>query len=429
MFSKENFLRGAEFLFLAAVALLIIRNNSYPWPVKRASDILFLLSALIACYFIFRFKEGYKNFFERKNILIALALISLGLIVASLNGYFSDGLTFTKEGMLTVGRFAEVFVILFLISFFQSFDVHFYKKAAFAQLSTLAYLPVPVLVLLSSQSTRNAFLTRFQLWENWPSNVGYYLVVSLTLLVVWLLNFSEFTGRYLIYYAGAVGLFSILIWTESRASWLGLFTGFILLMTFFFLKEKGKLFLNSLGDLLKRSVIILSLIAVGFLVLPTPVKNGTIQKIYPSINEYIPRQDILNSSPFDLFNTIKTQRLAPKTDDQRRSFLWLLYSKEVIHSPLGLGVNYNPSKITGDLPQGPHNTLLEYLVLAGPLGLGGFSWLLYLCFKNLRNNSGKIGLWGFYVAASLTGLLVASLFDNMATFRLMWLLIGISLSV
>jgi hypothetical protein len=55
----DKLIRLGGWLFLGAVALLIVRNNSYAWPVKRASDILFLLSFLSAIIFIFR-KKDYK---------------------------------------------------------------------------------------------------------------------------------------------------------------------------------------------------------------------------------------------------------------------------------------------------------------------------------------------------------------------------------
>ena len=284
MLQKEKIISAGKYLFLAGIALLIIRNNSYPFLIKRSSDILFLLSALCALFVIVRFKDGYQNFLQRKNVLIGLALICFGLTVASLNGYFLDGLTFAKDGLLAVGRFIEVFMILFLVSFFQSFDGNFYKKAALAQLSTLVYLPS----FLFLQSDFMKSMYRFELFENWPSNVGYYILVSLTLITVILLEKTKpFKKGFFVFFIIGVFLSAILLWTQTRAAWLGLMASIFLLIFFW---AEGNF---------KKIVAGLALVAIifylGFSILQEPIKEGVVAKIFPASDNISTSNDDLKT--------------------------------------------------------------------------------------------------------------------------------------
>ncbi len=412
MLFKEKIISVGKYFFLAGVALLIVRNNSYPFFIKRASDILFFVSALIAFFVIVRFRTGYEKFLARKNILIALSLIVLGIVVASLNGYFSEGLVFTKEGLLNIGRFAEVFAILFLVSFFQSFDENFYKKAALAQLSTLVYLP-----MLFLQNTKLGIaMYRFQLFENWPSNVGYYLIVSLTCISVFALERTNpFKKSFLVFFATGIGLSAIMLWAQSRASWLGLALSFS--MFIFFWAEK---------NIKKIAFAFLSLIlifAAAFLILTSETKTLILSRISPSFAGMFSQTENTRAS------AAAQQGLL---GDQHRFDLWGIYSKKLLESRSGSGVNYKPVN-TGSGPQGPHNTILEFLVLAGPIGLAGFIYAFAVAFSNLfekiRVADYEMKLWLAYVLSSLAGLVVASMFDNMSLFRLMWLLVGIGIFV
>lgn len=409
---KEEIILIGRYLFLAGVALLIVRNNSYPFFIKRSSDFLFFLSAIAALYIVFRFKEGYKNFFERKNVLIGLFLICLGLIIASLSGYFYDNLAFTKEGLLNIGRFSEVFIIIFLVSFFQSFDGSFYKKVALAQLSALIYLPT----LFFPNADFVIAMYRFNLFENWPSNVGYYLIVSITCIAVLTLKkISPLKKTLFVYYALGIGLSAILLWAQSRAAWLGTVASILLLILFWAEGNYKKITAGVAAAILA--------FAVSFLFLRSSVQKDVLVRV---ITQNIDLQSANNH------NMPAQNTTAGLFADSHRLDLWKVYLKKLLRSPLGFGVNYEPIDI-GAGKQGPHNTILEFLVLAGPLGLAGVILLLWSAFKNLwgkmRIASYQNRIWFAYIFCSLAGIIIASMFDNMSLFRLIWLMTGIGLFV
>ncbi|MBI4085302.1 MAG: O-antigen ligase family protein [Candidatus Liptonbacteria bacterium] len=406
---KEKIIVAGKYFFLAGVALLIVRNNSYPFWIKRSSDILFFLSALIALYVILRFKEGYKNFLGNKNVLTGLSLICLGLVLASLGGYFSEGLGFTKEGILTIGRFAEVFAILFLVSFFQTFDGNFYKKAAFAQLSTLVYLPT----LILPNADFVIAMYRFKLFENWPSNVGYYLIVSLTCIAVLTLEkIKPLRKTFFAYLAIAVGLSAVLLWTQSRAAWLGLVISLFLLILIW----SG----GNLKKIISGGFFAFLILLLAFSVLNPLIKTMVSVKIFP--------QNV-STPPTENVEVPGLKPVSGILSEPYRLELWGIYTEKLLNSPLGFGVNYQPVNV-GFGKQGPHNTVLEFMVLAGPIGFAGFVWLLFAALKNVFLKMKRFviqeRLWVAYLFASLVGLFVASIFDNMSAFRLMWLILGLA---
>lgn len=415
MLSKEKILRWGEFIFLAGVSFLIIRNNTYPWPVKRASDILLFVSAVIA-FGILSFSKERRLFLGNaavKKVLAGLALIFAGLIIASVSGYFIDGTALDGGGLLEIGRFVETGIIILLIGFFQIKDSQFYKKAALAQLSTLIYLTAFFLPDLAFS------MYRFQLLENWPSNVGYYLIVSLSLLFAFLLkNLERFKKRFFLYCTLVAGLSGILLWTQTRAAWLGIAVSLPLMIFLFFKKDAKKIVSGfSLAVFLPMA---------GFLMLPAAVKNVVIGRLYPQIYSTV---NIEHASPNEILETIVNDKFSPRLEDTRRIFLWNKYSEKLLQRPLGLGVSQNPVEIVG-AAQGPHNTILEILALAGPIGLAGFVYLFYLGFKNvLREIRKEAGdkKWGIYICGALIGLIIASMFDNMSTFRILWLLLGLAI--
>lgn len=417
-------LKSAKISFLLGVALLIVRNNSYPWPVKRASDILFLLAFIAATGFIFSKKDFsfFKNSLTKK-IFWGLSLIFLGLGIATASGFITDGTTINTSGILNAARLAEVAVILLLVGFFQHHDGSFYKKAAIAQLSTLAYLSIFVMPNLLYN-----YAYRFELWENWPSNVGYYLIVSLSLLFIWILK-TGWSYRLLPALAFDGGLAGIMLWTQSRAAWLGIFASAVLTTILWPASWKKKIF---------YPLIFAAVFALGIIILPTHARNNTLAEFFPELHQKI---NIASAPAQETTMVILSEKPSLQiASDARRIELWQSYSKKILGAPLGLGPNYDPSPIVG-ATQGPHNTPLEVLVLAGPLGLLGYIIIFGYAFKNsyaqarptehARSGEAKTApdaelYWHIYLFAALLGLAVAAFFDNMSTFRLMWIVLGMA---
>lgn len=412
--SKNKILAAAKLLFLTAVFLLIVRNNSYPWFIKRSSDILFLVSTIFAA--IYLAGDSQKFFWENRNFkkyLFGLSLIFSGLAVSSFSVFLAEGQKINSGGILEIGRFIEVATIVFLLGIFQSQDKNFYEKASWAQLSTLIYLTAFLL-----PNFANA-MYRFQLFENWPSNVSYYLIVSLSFIVVQFMEALKNKPRnFFIWYPLAAGLTGILLWTQTRAGWLGAAASIVLIILFISGREPKKIFAGL--------ALAAFLVIFGFSILPLKIKNNVVARIFPQLYSSV---NLENNAFNDTIKNVVKNRLQPQIEDQRRIFLWEKYSKKLLQEPLGLGVNPNLEKVVGAV-QGPHNTILEILTLAGPLGLGGTIYFFYIGFKNILEKiregveDRKLAV---YICGALAGLIVASMFDNMSTFRLMWLVLGMAI--
>ncbi len=409
---SKNILTAGKWLFLAGIALLIIRSNSYPWPLKRASDILFLLAALLACSSFVR-EKPWKVGRIRQGIF-GFLLIFGGILIATAFAYFLNGTKVTAAGVLAFGRFIEVAVIFLLAGFFLKQDPRFLKEAALAQLSTLIYLIALIYPALAPEG-------RFRLFENWPSNAGYYLIASLSMIYTWLAIRASGPARSALYFALFAGLGGILLWTMSRASWLAvlLSIGLIIFTRLFVPGEQRR------SKIKKAAVGLFTAllgIGFGFLLLSAPVKNQVLTRFFPQL-----QLDIWAQAPAATIKNILETDLMPDLSDPNRIIIWKKYISLLLKNPLGLGLDYPPVTL-GDESKGPHNTLLELLLVAGPFGLAGFLYLFLVAVKNAATQARRSGygaVWPIYLLAVLAGFATAAFFDNMSTFRLMWILIGV----
>ena len=403
--------------FLLGIVLLIIRKNTYPWPIRRASDILFLLAAIMGSSAISIAQEW--RIFSRysKKVLRGLALIFSGILLASTLHFFLGGVAIDSESILSLGRFVEVGIIFLLIGFFQYHDKSFYKKVALAQLSTLIYLGVIFL-----PNNLHIPMYRFELFENWPSNVSYYLIVSISLIVVWILHMLKpFKKTFFIYYVAGIGLFATLLWTQVRASWLAMTIILILILTLWSLKEYQKKF----ESFLLGGLIIAALVPLSFFVLPRNIKNNVLMRSFPQL---IDQQTTSHpSAPTELIADIIEKKQLPNLYEASRPYLWREYGEKILRQPLGFGLKY-PGVTYEGTPRGPHNTPLEILMTGGIITLTGFLYLWYLSFQNLISmiRTAEDRRWSLYLLTALTGLAIAALFDNMSTFRLMWVVLALA---
>jgi O-antigen ligase len=356
-----------------------------------------------------------------KKVLGGLAILLVGLLVATSLGYLVNERRLDREGVLMLGRFIEVGVIVLLAAFFQSRDRTFYKKVAYAQLSTLLYLPM----LFTSQNTLQSFMPRFQLFENWPSNVGYYLVVSISFIIVQLLErLKPFRASFFLYAILAVGFGSILLWTQSRASWLAtaVATAVILLIWLRESKRRIRHLVLGAGTLLVFTLLV-------FAALPRPITTVVLFRFFPQLDGQFNFYKDLTATPQEVLQVARREGLTPTLGETNRLTLWKIYSQKIAEQPLGWGVSYVPVN-RGHGPQGPHNTILEVLMLSGLIGLVGFVYLFFLGFRNLAERlktSSANRAWCLYLLASLVGLATAAFFDNMSTFRLMWVILGMAI--
>src|SRR5262249_44334201 len=153
-------------------------------------------------------------------------------------------------------------------------------------------------------------LERFQLFDNFPSNPGYYLLVTLSFfLVMLILSLKE--KRYwktLALYVGLTGLTGILIWTQSRASWLAFFAA-SLFMVVASVGQRGTKHPARLAVLLV--ILLAAALAISFLFLPTIVKVGAILRFFPQIDASFYHLSIFGGTPGGTVEALRANNLAP----------------------------------------------------------------------------------------------------------------------
>lgn len=422
MIINTKLVKWAQWVFLAGIALLIVRNNGYPWPIKRASDILFFVSLLLTCIFIIKEQEWRVAWQTLKKILLPFSLIFAGLLVASLNGYFKHQIVVDQEGYLGLLRLAEAAALVFAVCFFQKYNSNFYKQAAVAQLSTIVYFT-------GFYFNWDTYPDRFFLLENFPSNVGYYLTVSLSLLYILLLNTLRSWRIFILYFALAMGLTSIMIWTMARGSWLGLCASLFVIIYYFWTHKKD----HRLKNFALSSLIIIFCFIGAFAILPVKIKNLTVLRFFGGlpVGWMVGKNlDFHEYTPSQLISELKAEDKQIQFYEPTRPYIWRAFSKQLIKEPLGLGLSFPPLEYQ-NTKKGPHNTLLEFWALGGLLAVAGFLIAYYRGLKNiiLKIKNSPDWQWQLYLVTSLSALFVASLFDNMNSFRLMWIIIGLAIAV
>ncbi len=415
---RNAFLWLGETFFISGVALLIVRANSYPWPVKRSSDILFFLASASAILFLLKNNSWREFFRENRKVVFALVAIVAGTIIASLNHYLQNGVGISGEGVLELMRIVEVGILVLLVSLFSAEDVLFVKKFALAQLSTATYV-----VTFFLPSSLQIPMYRFTLFENWPSNVSYYLLVTLSFIVVWILGDTRAkdTPKTFLFALGVM-IFGIFLWAQSRASWLAFAVGALIILVGSIQGRSD--IITRLKNFLLGGAVFTSFLLVGFLILPEHAKNEVILRITPSLREKLTNSQENKES---VQSPIEKQQLIDFREPSR-PILWGVYVQMIMKEPLGLGLNYEAITYEGT-KRGPHNTILEILVLGGPLALAGVLYLFWLSFKNLARKIrySSDTRWPLYLISSLLMLVIASFFDNMSTFRLMWIILGLGI--
>ena len=324
---KKIFFDFASAIFLIAISLLIIRNNSYPWFIKRSSDILFLLSFLSFSVYILLERKTKEWFSENKRVIFALFLVVIGLAVASVTNYYITGSGIDKEGVLEFGRFIEVGMIILVTVALARADANFVKKVALAQLTTISYLAV-----LSFPGILNERMYRFQLFENWPSNVSYYVLVTLSLFVVSMFrSFVLDRKKLFLFYIGCLLFMSILLWTQSRAGWLTIaIVPVVVLLLWVFRPATPRVSSNGahggakkIGLILCGLLLLLSLVPLAYLFLPSYVKTDVLLRIYPQYRPYVYERTspLENGSTYLLKNVLLTNPPLHLSEPSR-IFLW-----------------------------------------------------------------------------------------------------------
>lgn len=391
---------GKWMLFLAVASLFLRRNDLY-WPFRRLFEIFICgsLSLTILWLLITGKWEIVTSFIQK--IKWPFGLIIAGLLIASLSSYVLFNVSLDKEGVLNLGRIFLVMIMVFLVIFHARQDSNFAKKIPFAFFINLLFVPA-LWINPGLLDQLGIVAGRFQGFENFPSNASYLFLIVLTITFNYLLKIKNKFYN-ILFFTLSVFSMSFIWWTHSRASWLGAIVIFTILIF--------KNFRYSLKKIFVGVCIAVIILFAGHLFLPS------VSQITTSIKIWFP-----NTNAFDKTKYFQYQNINPIEDQLPRLFAWSYYFKALIKNPLGLGVSYFYKDLAVNFngkPIGPHNTILEILVMSGLIGFIGFVWLWYLVLKKAANKP--------FLLAAFCGLWIASLFDNMIALKSWWVVIGLML--
>lgn len=432
---SSYFFKIGKLFMLGAVLFLIVRNNELFWPIKRASEILLFLSGCSAIITIIK-NNLWKNLCQIiSELQKPFFLIVAGIILATLISWLRYDVNVNSESVLIISRFLVIITLVLLVKFYVSLDNTFAGKIKLAMLAPLIWLPT----IFINLTTLNNFSIakndgRFQGLENFPSNAGYIFLIAFAIIFNgFIKNFSNNKKIALIYWFLSAGILTLIFWTQSRATWAGL----IFIFTFsFFLNWKH----------IKKRIVLISaitfMIITSFILLPSFPRQALILRIWP---QYYQEFSLAKSwetgklatagqtSTSNIIQKIIRDKSLPTIEThQPRLMLWPEYAKLLIKNPWGLSINYLSSPKTSiawsNQPANPQNTPLEIMAYGGLITFAGY---LLLWFKGIKNSLAKTNgkpEWNWLPTIMIT-LLIISLFDSIAVFKPMWLVLALAVSL
>ena len=260
---------------------------------------------------------------------------------------------------------------------------------------------------------------------------------------------------FILFSAGSVAL---LLWSASRGALLALAVGFLAVVALFVARN------FSLKEIAKASVIILSILILGFLFTPYSGKqvvlNRILNKDTDQTHYYWLKDRTLKDIMFDSFSKknqekeevgqgvdsdekinlktivkaeydgrpINTYVIAGVPVPETRAIIWPFHIKQALKNPFGMGPGFN-THIKVFMPQvndyvgtGSHNSFIEQWLWGGIVGLMSFCYILFKAGQNLKMKIGRkdhdvmiVALAGIFIS-----LIVAIFFDDSSKLFWVW---------
>ncbi|RJQ29498.1 hypothetical protein C4571_01480 [Candidatus Parcubacteria bacterium] len=453
------FYRAASFLFLLAIVSLVWRRNHFVnfgeyTPTVKFTEVSAFL-ALIAVVLALIFSKSLRRN-EARNALLAywgkyFLLFSVFLAVGS---FWT--LLFLHRGLesIDVLQYGRIFfgMTLFFLALFLGFG-----RPSYARLLVLSFLSaialLPVLFLSEDVVVRNYLIvspSSYTLLASQPGTIvlGSFLIFPAVIL------FSLFVAgkgfKKVVSYVGAMLLMSLVLWTGSRAAWLGtLFGCFVVVGVYAYWKKSQK-------EVWIYSLAVILMLICSFLILPRLARNTVLVRVFPDlrVDVQLDRKVLekIAASPDEL----TLDRIAflwlrlptryyftahrPKPElgfYDGRGQIWIEHAKEAALNPLGLGPAY-ADVLSSEKPAGfsetlsyarsanAHNLWLQVLLSAGVGGLAVFLFMtvdiLRKLFVLVKSNYATITLW---LAGGVVGILINLFFIDGLELRWLWVLFAL----
>ena len=381
----RRFVKGGIFS-IPFLVLIVSRSLPFPYITGKGFFFMVIVEALFGAYLSLLILNNQK-YAPRKNILLLASAIFLFIVfladIFGVNPYRSFWSTYERmEGFVLYLHLFGFFVISSSVLNKKDWFV-FFHISVFVSLLVSGYAFLEKSGILKTLNSGRVFSTMGN-----PIYLATYLFIHLFLVVFYFFKNGDYKIKFA-YFAIFIFLFSIFAITGVRSVFLGIVGAFI---TAFFIKmllsivKKEKFFWG---------VMIILIVLIPFLLI-----------IYRD-NDFIK-----NNSALNRFSAIGLSESTAKS----RFILWKIALNSFIERPiLGWGqgnfiipyaANYD-SRLYGNESwfDRTHNTLLQWLVDAGVIGLAGYllivaavlSVLNKIRKKNIWSENQLISFWAFTV--------------------------------
>jgi hypothetical protein len=435
-----NLSKISKTLLILATASLIFRKGVFLQTFTPKPFEFFLILALISGFFYFFPKNlnKFKNIDKKIYLALFIFLFSVGL--ATLISYLRYGVGFNAEGILNAIRFLIMIITFILFYVFLKEDEIFYKRVWRSFCVSVIFIPFLIFPELAYKLSLVKEDGRFYGFLQHPSTASLFFLVALSFFfVLFLKNFYQKRGCFcLVYFLLTATMASLVLWSQTRAAWLGMISVLIAANYLSIIPLRKKL----LGYFLLNTAIIILILILAFTILPSSAKTTLILRIYPQYRQNIlektddPRQ-FSSENLRELIFKIKTGNIFPNLGfEQWRPVIWKGYLNLIPKNPFGLGVNYLPqlAVTVNKEAQGFHNLLLEFWAYGGIGSLGAFLYILWRTVLNIKNkiksnsqNLSSVYIYNICVVSTLAGLIIYSLFDVLIFQNFFWILLAMAL--
>lgn len=397
-----NTMRIATILLLVSIGTIFI-NGPTVFLFFKIND-LFLIASLF--FFVIEIvKKNISLDLEKKLCLFFTIWFGINL-VGSIIGFILFKHFYAAPTLMEFGRMIACFLIFIIITNISKYNDNFPKLVLFSLIIPAVFLPLIYLIpnnMISHLEYINGIYTRFTgLFES-PNSFAQFSIIPTILVLFFITKIKSINKKTVT--LGVIGFFvfclsvGAIIWSGSRGGIVGLIFSFIIFI-----------FLLARSSAKKKAIICLIIIILsfplGYLMLPSNAK-GHIKSRIQAIN-------VSNS---------------PLTGSQDRETIWKNSLNFILINPFGYGPSYykevNITDSYNNEHDVSHNIILQLTLTGGLLLLlyasTAFLNLIYYALINNKKYFQEIHA----LLAILSGMIIASFFDEFLYVRWLWVIFAL----
>ncbi|MDB5188988.1 MAG: hypothetical protein JWM92_586 [Candidatus Nomurabacteria bacterium] len=439
-FSLEKFNKN---LFFVALVLLIFRvGHFYNSFVPKPYEMAFVILCCLTLVYMLRFRK-ITDFFRSipKRILIAVFILVIAILFGWLLAVYAYGIPSTFNMVLEFGTFSIGLVTSLLILFYTKNDQYWADRylyalvvpALFGIFALLPALAVHIPGLLAPDGNFTGLTDNVNI-------ISKVLLLPALFFITYSLFPSQKAWHKILYMLAAVCLVALLFWISSRGALLSLGLGALVIGLMYSLHH------FQWKKLLQTALIILIILALGFILTPYSRKQRGLDRILNNENNQssaavlrneslgaILRNSLNRNSGGYSVNDANTVSVPVASAGESRLEIWPYYARLAWRHPFGIGpdTHYQSNFVNknGDtLSSGPHNTYIQIWFWGGWLALFSFLYIMGSAFTNLvRQLRSQFTRRGLALFGILLVLAIAIAFDDSLSLYCFWAILALSL--